>query len=540
MKTIASLFAFSAICLFLAIPATAQSPQPGTQPVQMTIHADGATNAAQPAAVLDIDKKVGEEVCFTLTAKDKNGNIIRSWKTSGNATTLTLQGSTANTDTSNQSWNDDPQGYSWATITFNGTELTKISANEWSIPASDFDDGGQARVCLIHTKAERGVTISVTPLFQGLNQVTEKMNFSEGAITNFLVELTSQTTKGNQIFHMRAYEIVVSPRDRYLNISTETIKARFSARYPGEFDSHIPGLSDIFSGEVFITGTTNYLLASRIVRELPNDDVQWLVCYSVADNRVWGRTSPYEVLSHAPVPFNLLAPADHYIFVYDKALSTLDFTWERPNPPDPYTNIQISRFNPALVSDDVYYTWTIVDSMSLTRAINIASNSSGTVPTLTMSHAQISNIVYTLSGSTTVAKYNGVWYVTATDGLYNTLSSPPNKDANGRPGYHIFMDVGTQSGVKSTPVPAAFGLRQNYPNPFNPSTNIAFSIPRDGRVVLTVHDLLGAPVATLVNEELEAGQHTLSFNALSLPSGTYIYKLQFDGRTLTRRMTLMK
>jgi hypothetical protein len=516
------------------VVAQGQDPLPAAQDVRMAIQVDGA----QPNAVLDIEKMVGEEVCFTLTARDKNGNVIRSWKTSGNATTLTLRGSSANTDTSTQSWNDDPLGYSWATITFNGVELTKISANEWSIPASDFDDLGQARICLIHTKAEKGVTIEVTPIFAGLNQVTDPINFHEGAIRNFLVELTSSTMAGNQVFQMRPYEIVVSPRDRYLNVTTDTIKARFSARFPGEFDSHDPGLSNIFSGVVFIAGPTNYLLASRIIREVP-DEKQWIVCYSDVDNSVSGRTVDYEVLSHAPVPFNLLLPVDHYVFGYVSAAATLDFTWDRPVPPDPYSNIQVSRFDPRRYSDDVLYTWTIVDSISLTHAVNIASNSVGTLPLLTLTHAQVSDLVKQLSGRGDTRYYQGVWYVSATDGLSNTLSSPPNKDPNLRPGHYISMDLITNA-IHQSSIPQQFNLGQNYPNPFNPSTTIRFALPRAGKVILTVHDLLGSPVATLLSQQVEAGEHDVAFNATALPSGTYIYKIQYEGKTLTRRMTLMK
>jgi hypothetical protein len=489
--------------------------------------------------MLDIDKKVGEEACFTLTAKDKNGNVIRSWNTSGNATTLTLKNSQANTDSSTQSWNADPEGYTWAKIMFNGVELTTISANEWSIPASMFDDNAQARICLVDTRAETGVYIEVTPTFAGLNQVTDKINFSAGGISNYLVELTSSTAKGNQVFHMRAYEIIVSPRDRYLNVSTETISTKFSARWPGEFDANRPGLADIFSGEVFITGPTNYILASRLVRELPAEQPQWVMAYSTANNTVSGRTNDYEILSHAPVPFNLLTPPDHYIMAYEHSWTTLDFTWQKPNPPDPYTNIKVSQFPLRFDSDTVTYTWTIVDSVSLTRAENIASNSMGTLPLLTLSHAQMADVIRRMSGQQTVKSYNCVWYVNATDGLYNTLSSPPLNDPSNRPGYHIFIDLGTTS-APSPAAPAVLQLKQNFPNPFNPSTSITFSIPKTGKTLVTVYDLIGAPVATLVNEQLEAGEYTVNFAASHLPSGIYIYKLQHEGRTITKRMTLMK
>jgi hypothetical protein len=536
---------FLVVVFVIAAPfcALAQISNPviGQTDVMMLIQSNATTSmgiAGVQPAILDIEKLVGEEACFTLTAKDKNGNIIRSWNTSGNATTLTLRGSTANTDTSTQSWNADPQGYSWATISFNGVELTKITANEWSIPASDFDDNGQARICLMHTKAEKGVYIEVTPTVASLNQVTDKINYRADAITNYLVELTSATATGDKVYQMRPYEIVVSPRDRFLNVSTETIVTRFSARWPGEFDSNKPGLADIFSGNVFITGPTNYLLASRIVRISPGDQPQWVMAYAVTDNKINGTTNPFDILSHAPNPFALQTPVDHYVLNLGSYYVVQDFVWEKPTPADPYTDVQVSRFNPTKYSDDVTYTWVLIDSISLTNAERIASNNTGALPKLSLTHGQIGGIVTRMTGQPGVKRYNAVWYVEATDGLYTTLSSPPNNDPNNRPGHYISFDITTS--VTPPPTPGRLQLQQNYPNPFNPSTTIAFSIPSDGRVLLRVFDLLGTQVATVINEQLEAGDHTVHFNATTLPSGLYVYKLQHAGKTLTRRMTLMK
>jgi hypothetical protein len=87
---------------------------------------------------------------------------------------------------------------------------------------------------------------------------------------------------------------------------------------------------------------------------------------------------------------------------------------------------------------------------------------------------------------------------------------------------------------------STFELKQNYPNPFNPSTQIAFTIPQKGFVKLVVYNLLGQEVKTLVNETLDAGSHSVDFNASNLPSGVYIYKLSSIGFTKTRKMMLIK
>ena len=83
-------------------------------------------------------------------------------------------------------------------------------------------------------------------------------------------------------------------------------------------------------------------------------------------------------------------------------------------------------------------------------------------------------------------------------------------------------------------------LSQNYPNPFNPSTKISFELPVSGFTTLKVYDILGREVAVLLNEELMAGSHIINFNASNLASGTYIYRLNGNGNSLTRKMILLK
>ena len=89
-------------------------------------------------------------------------------------------------------------------------------------------------------------------------------------------------------------------------------------------------------------------------------------------------------------------------------------------------------------------------------------------------------------------------------------------------------------------VPIKFELSQNYPNPFNPSTSIKFSLPEAGQVRLTVFNVLGEEVAILVNENKEAGVHTINFNGSELNSGLYIYKIEAKGNLQSRKMMLLK
>ena len=89
-------------------------------------------------------------------------------------------------------------------------------------------------------------------------------------------------------------------------------------------------------------------------------------------------------------------------------------------------------------------------------------------------------------------------------------------------------------------VPQEYALLQNYPNPFNPTTTIEFSLPRQARVTLTVFNVLGEEVASLINETMEAGEKSVQFDAAGLPSGVYLYRLQAEGFVQARSMMLIR
>ncbi len=101
--------------------------------------------------------------------------------------------------------------------------------------------------------------------------------------------------------------------------------------------------------------------------------------------------------------------------------------------------------------------------------------------------------------------------------------------------------LGMPTAVKDSRKPVDFDLAvKNYPNPFNPMTTIEYSLPTFSRVELTVYNVLGEKVATLVNEAQPSGSYTAVFNASDLPSGAYFYTLTTDASTLTRKMLLIK
>jgi hypothetical protein len=88
--------------------------------------------------------------------------------------------------------------------------------------------------------------------------------------------------------------------------------------------------------------------------------------------------------------------------------------------------------------------------------------------------------------------------------------------------------------------PRAFQLEQNFPNPFNPSTVISYQLKANSFVTLKVFDILGKEVAVLVQREQQPGAYTVRFDASTLPSGVYLYRLSGEGMSLTRTMTVLR
>ena len=94
--------------------------------------------------------------------------------------------------------------------------------------------------------------------------------------------------------------------------------------------------------------------------------------------------------------------------------------------------------------------------------------------------------------------------------------------------------------AKDPDMPEVFALRNNYPNPFNPVTQIRYDLPEQAQVRLSVYNLLGKHVSTLVNESQSAGHHEVSFDASELSSGTYIYRIEAGDFVSSQTMMLVK
>jgi hypothetical protein len=118
-------------------------------------------------------------------------------------------------------------------------------------------------------------------------------------------------------------------------------------------------------------------------------------------------------------------------------------------------------------------------------------------------------------------------------------------DENGQIGqyeaYPEFSPVNVSlSSLAGSTLPGSFALKQNYPNPFNPSTEIAFDLPKASHVELTVFNVLGQELETLVNNDLAAGSHSVQFDASRYSSGVYFYRIQAEDFQETKKMMLVK
>ncbi|MEO8399753.1 MAG: T9SS type A sorting domain-containing protein, partial [Ignavibacteriaceae bacterium] len=103
------------------------------------------------------------------------------------------------------------------------------------------------------------------------------------------------------------------------------------------------------------------------------------------------------------------------------------------------------------------------------------------------------------------------------------------------------FSVGNAVSVEDEKIPNNYFLAQNFPNPFNPSTNIKFGLSKGSNVYLAIYNILGEEVAVLINDQFKAaGTYNVQFNAVSLPSGTYIYRLETNNNVESKKMILMK
>jgi len=115
-----------------------------------------------------------------------------------------------------------------------------------------------------------------------------------------------------------------------------------------------------------------------------------------------------------------------------------------------------------------------------------------------------------------------------------------SRDYSGNESQPLSISAVTGIELANSQIPQSYNLSQNYPNPFNPSTQIQFSIIQSGYVTLRVFNLTGQEIATLVSQDIAPGTYIVKFNASSLSSGMYFYRLQTGTYSATKKMLVIK
>jgi len=196
--------------------------------------------------------------------------------------------------------------------------------------------------------------------------------------------------------------------------------------------------------------------------------------------------------------------------------------------------IQISAFKTeekgySLKSGEVTISWSEFSNVPEDWSITLNDYDNGVMINL----REQNSYVFSLKGNNEVIKSKTA---------FSVLSpvSVAHETGTGNSGLSITITPSSAVSNELESKPTDFKLSQNYPNPFNPSTNIQYTLNAPGNVSLTVYNLMGQKVATLVNGTKTQGTHQVTWDAGNMASGVYVYRLNVAGNVITKRMTLIK
>ena len=216
-----------------------------------------------------------------------------------------------------------------------------------------------------------------------------------------------------------------------------------------------------------------------------------------------------------PGTSNIELPEDEAMFVIEgDEEQTLEFAWTEADDPDGNT---------------VVYIWQAALDETFSELVH--NNPIGPAAGFNASYDEVDEFLdeQGVEPGETLTLYHRV---VASDGNVYSISESGS----------FTLERGVVTGI-DTPgdeVPRATRLDQNYPNPFNPATEITFAVRESGPVELAVYNMLGRRVAVLVSEDMSSGEYTVHFDASSLASGVYIYRLNAGAHQISRKMTLVK
>jgi hypothetical protein len=223
--------------------------------------------------------------------------------------------------------------------------------------------------------------------------------------------------------------------------------------------------------------------------------------------------------NHAPSAASITAPANNSTVLIGgtttalATTTTIDITWNASTDAD---------------GDAITYTWQLSDQANFSSVL--FSQPNGNATTLKLTIGQINSLLTLLLGK---------GWKEAT--LYHRVVANDGKNADVTSATaSVKLTHGLIVATEGDEIPTKTELVGNYPNPFNPSTDIRYSLAASGNVMLTVYDVQGRLVKTLVDEARTAGSYQVRFEATNLPSGIYFARLQVGAFTQTKPLMLMK
>jgi hypothetical protein len=224
-------------------------------------------------------------------------------------------------------------------------------------------------------------------------------------------------------------------------------------------------------------------------------------------------------VNDAPTEFDLLTPMDGTeLIITSNDISeelALTVTWESSSDVD---------------GDELNYSFVIYNGPQTQAAVLI-----DTMLSDTMLHVPYLDIAELLgvSGQTSIS---ADWAVFTTDGIDTIMSNYV---------WNIFFDASSVLSIVGGVTPDRFALYQNYPNPFNPTTQIRYDLPQSEFVSISIYDVIGRNIKSLINTVQEAGYRSITWNATNdlgqpVSAGIYIYTIQAGEFRQTRKMVLLK
>jgi len=190
--------------------------------------------------------------------------------------------------------------------------------------------------------------------------------------------------------------------------------------------------------------------------------------------------------------------------------------------------VELTSFTGAFVGNDVELKWSTATELN-NRGFEIQRSING---------SQFATVAFVEGQGTTTEIQQYSFTDRNVESRVNYAYRLKQIDYNGAYEFSQVVNIGFT-------LPLEFVLEQNYPNPFNPSTSIAYAVPVKSNVTLEVYNLIGQKIVTLVEGQVEAGKHTAQFNASSMSSGIYLFKLTAVGEngsqfSSSKKMTLLK